>query len=91
MKQTPWHATDTIPCVSIVQLYLKVVLHYILDIYTSIMVHFLPNCETQLSQPLESLVHTVIPKKDRGKQLIYVLQTTRDATDTRPSDTLGRT
>jgi len=66
------------------------VLHYILDIYTSIMVHFLTNRETLLSQPLQSLLHTVKPEKDSGTQLIHVLRTTRDATDTPPSDTLGR-
>jgi hypothetical protein len=67
---------------------MKVVLHYILDIYTSIMAHFLTNRETQLSQLLESLVHNVMPEKDRGTQLIHILHKTRDATDTHPSDTL---
>jgi hypothetical protein len=51
----------------------EVVLDYILDIYTPIILQFLTNCETQLSQPFESLVHTVIPEKRP-----------RDATDTRP-------
>jgi hypothetical protein len=94
MKQTPWHATDTFPCVSILQLYMKVVLHYILDINTSITVHFLTNRETQLSQPLESLVHTVNLKRTAGRnwytsfrhlgtQLIH-FSWPRDATDTRP-------
>jgi hypothetical protein len=50
---------------------MKVVLHNILDIYTSTMVHFLTNCKTQLSQPLENLVHTIIPAKNRGTQLIH--------------------
>jgi hypothetical protein len=54
---------------------MKVVLHYILDIYTSIMAHFLTNRETQLSQLLESLVHTVMPEKDRGTQLIHARST----------------
>jgi hypothetical protein len=89
MNQTSWHATDKIPCVLIVQLYLKL-LHYILDIYTSIMLHFLTNRETLLSQPIQSLLHTVKPEKDSGTQLIHVLRTSRDATDTSPSDTLGR-
>jgi len=54
------------------------------------MVHFLTNRETLLSQPLQSLLHTVKPEKDSGTQLIHVLRTTRDGTDTPPSDTLGR-
>jgi hypothetical protein len=52
---------------------MEVVLHYIPDIYTSIMLYFLTNRETQLSKPLESLVHTVIPENDRGTQLIHIL------------------
>jgi hypothetical protein len=41
------------------------------------------------TQTLESLVHTVILEKWPWMQLIHVLRTALDATDTRPSDTLG--
>jgi hypothetical protein len=80
MNQTSWHATDKIPCFNST-IISEVVLHYILDIYTSIMVHFLTNRET-LSQPLQSLLHTVKPEKDSGMQLIHHLQTPWDGTNT---------
>jgi hypothetical protein len=50
------------------------------------MVHFLTYRETLLSQPLQSLLHTVKPEKDSGTKLIHVLQTPWDGTDTRPNE-----
>jgi hypothetical protein len=66
MKQTLWHATDTNHffqvrhprCVSIVQLYLKVVLDYILEIlyFCNGILPYQPRDSTN-TQTLESLVH----------------------------------